>query len=69
MTINISINRALVSIHNSVKNYSCHSVSNKKNINTFDVTTFIQMCTEKNKFWIVKNTSENGCVQVRKGFN
>ena len=50
MTINISINRALVSIYNSVKNYSCHSVSNKKNINTFDVITFIQMRTEENKF-------------------
>ena len=29
-----------------LKNYSCHhNVFNKKNINTFDALTFIQMCT------------------------
>ena len=32
-----------VSIHDSVKNYSCHNVTNK--INTFDVLTFMQMRT------------------------
>ena len=30
--------------------YSCHNVFNKKNINTFDVLAFIQVCTNKNKF-------------------
>ena len=25
-----------------LKNHSCHSIFNKKNINTFDVLTFIQ---------------------------
>ena len=29
--------------------YSCDNVFNKKNINTFDVLTFIQICTDKNK--------------------
>ena len=28
-----------------LKNYLCHNVFNKKNINTFDVLTFIQMRT------------------------
>ena len=29
--------------------YSCHNVFNKKNISTFDVLTFIQVCMDKNK--------------------
>ena len=28
-----------------LKHYSCHNVFNKKNINTFDVLTFIQLRT------------------------
>ena len=39
-----------ISIHDSVKNYSCHNAFNEKNINTFDVVTFIQMRTDENKF-------------------
>ena len=48
--------------------YSCHSVFNKKNINTFDVLTF-KVCSNENKFWQIKNTSGNGCVQVRNDFD
>ena len=33
-----------------LKNYLCHNVFNKKNINTFDVLTFIQVHTDENKF-------------------
>ena len=33
-----------ISIDDSVKNYSCHNVFNEKNVNTFDVLTFIQIC-------------------------
>ena len=43
-----------------LKHYSGHNVSNKKNINTFDVLTFIQMrtvLTDK------KFTSENDYTQ------
>ena len=29
--------------------YLCHNVFNKKSINTFDVLTFIQVRTDKNK--------------------
>ena len=68
MAMNISINKALVFM-NLIKNYSCHSVFNKKNISTFDVLTFIQMCSDENKFWQIINTSGNGCVQVRKVFD
>ena len=68
MAMNISINKALVFMI-SIKNYSCHSVFNKKNISTFDVLTFMQMCSDGNKFWQIINTSGNGCVQVRKVFD
>ena len=33
-----------------LKNYLCHNVFNKKNINTFDVLAFIQVHTDENKF-------------------
>ena len=49
MVINIDIN-------DSVKNYSCHNVFNKKNTNTFDVLTFIQMRTDENKFCQIKRS-------------
>ena len=39
-----------ISIHDWVKNYSCHNAFNKKNINAFDVLTFMQMHTDENKF-------------------
>ena len=68
MAMNISINKALVFMI-SIKNYSCHSVFNKKNISTFDVLTFKQMCSDENKFWQIINTSGNGCVQVRNVFD
>ena len=41
----------------------------QNNINAFDVLTFIQMRTDENKFLKIKNTSENGWVQVRKDFD
>ena len=45
-----------IDINDSVKNYSCHNVFNKKNTNTFDVLTFIQMRTDENKFWQIKRS-------------
>ena len=41
----------------------------KRNINTFDVLTFIQMRTDENKIWHIRNASGNGCVQVRRDFH
>ena len=38
-------------------------------LNRVNVLTFIQMRTDENKFWQIKNTSGNGCVQVRKDFD
>ena len=35
----------------------------RNEINTFDVLTFKQMRADENKFWQIKNTSGNGCVQ------
>ena len=35
-----------ITIHDLV---SCHNVFNKKNINTYNVLTFIQVRTDKNK--------------------
>ena len=49
MTISISIDKTF-SILDSFKNQSCDNVFNEKNINTFDVLTFIQMRTDENKF-------------------
>ena len=51
---NIATNKAFF-IHNSVKNYSCYNVFNQKDINTFDVLTFIQVSMNKNKFIQTKN--------------
>ena len=68
MVKNISINKTFC-IHDSVKNYSCHNVFNKKKYNTFDVLIFTQMRTDENKFWQIRNTSGNGCVQVRRDFD
>ena len=33
-----------------LKNYSCHNFFNQKDINTFDVLTFMQVHADKNKF-------------------
>ena len=52
--INIAINKTFF-IHNSVKNYSCYNVFNQKDINTFDVLTFILVSMNKNKFIQTKN--------------
>ena len=41
----------------------------KRTINTFDVLTFIQMHTDENKFWQIRNASRKACVQVRRDFN
>ena len=43
-----------------LKHYSCHNVFNKKNINTFDVLTFIQLRTVLTD---EKFTSENDYTQ------
>ena len=45
-----------------LKNYSCHNVFNQKDIITFDVLTFIQVRTDKNK-------NKKRQAQVRKDFN
>ena len=68
MVINISINTTF-SIHDSVKNYLCSMILTKININTFDVLTFIQMSTDWNNFWQIRNTVGNGCYQVRRDFD
>ena len=72
MVINIGINK-IFSIHDSVQKYPCHNAlnkqTNKQKINNFDVLIFIQMRTDENKFWQIRNTSGNGCVQVRRDFN
>ena len=41
----------------------------KRNTNTFDVLIFIQIRTDENKFGQIRNTSGNGCVQVRRDFD
>ena len=33
-----------------LKNYSCHNIFNKKNINTFDVLTFMRTVLTDKKF-------------------
>ena len=50
MAINIIINKTF-NIHNLLKNYPYDNVFNEKIINTLDVLTMIQMCTDENKFW------------------
>ena len=50
MVMNITINETF-SIHDLVKNYSCHKFLTKRNINTFCVLIFIQMRTDENK-WV-----------------
>ena len=41
----------------------------KRNINTFDVLTFIQMRTDEYKLWQIRKASRNGCVQLRRDFD
>ena len=48
--INITINKTF-RIHDLFKNYSCYW----KNMNTFNVWTFIQVGTDKNNFTHVRN--------------
>ena len=50
----ITINKTF-SIHDSLKNYSCYNVFNQMGMNTFNVLTFIQVCTNKNKFTQIRN--------------
>ena len=54
MVINITINKTF-GIHDSVRNYSCCNVFNQKDMNTFKVLTFMQVCTNKNKFMQIRN--------------
>ena len=54
MVINITINKTF-SIPDSLKNNSCYNVFNQKGMNTFNVLTFIQARTDKNKFMQIKN--------------
>ena len=41
-----------------LKNYLCHNIFNKKNINTFDVLTFIQVRMDENKFLQIRKRSK-----------
>ena len=50
----ITINKTF-SIHDSLKNCSCYNVFNQKGMNTFNVLTFIQVCTNNNKFTQIRN--------------
>ena len=62
--INITINKTF-SIHDSLKNNSCYSVFNQNGMNTFNVLTFIQARTDKNKFIQIKKwKGENVFSQV-----
>ena len=54
MVIIITINKTF-GIHHSVKNYSCYNVFNQKDMSTFNVLTFIQVRTDKNKFTQIRN--------------
>ena len=46
MTINININKTLLFV---IQSKIIHVTVNKKNINTFDVLTFMQMHADENK--------------------
>ena len=54
IVINITI-RKTFTIHDSLKNYLCYNAFNQENINTFNVLTFIQVRTDKNKVVQTKN--------------
>ena len=54
IVINIAIKKTF-GIHDSLKNYSCYNAFNRENINTFNVLTFIQVRTDKNKVMQTKN--------------
>ena len=49
-----------ISIHNFVKNYSCHNVYQQKEYQYFDVLTFIQMRTDENKLWQIERSFTGG---------
>ena len=46
--------------------YSCHNVFNKKNINTFDVLTYIEVRTDKQSSYR-QEEGKNRFIQIRKG--
>ena len=52
--INITIRKTFTT-HDSLKNYLCYNAFNQENINTFNVLTFIQVRTDKNKVMQTKN--------------
>ena len=52
--INITINKTF-GIHDLYKNYPCCNVFNRENLNTFNVLTFMQVRTGKNKFMQIRN--------------
>ena len=75
MVINITINKTF-GIYVSIKNYSCYNVFNREDMHTFNVLTFIQVRTDKNKFTQIRNidtfnvstrTDENKFMQIKNG--
>ena len=54
MVINNTINKTF-GIHDLLKIYSCCNVFSREDVNTFNVLTFIQACTDKNKSPQIRN--------------
>ena len=54
MVINITINKTF-GIHDLLKIYSCCNLFSREDINTFNVLTFVQACSDKNKFPQIRN--------------
>ena len=63
MVINITINKTF-RVHVSVKNYSCYNVFDQKDMNTFNVLTFIQVRTDENKFTEIRNIDRFQCFKI-----
>ena len=58
MVINITISKTFnihLTFNDLVKHYSCYNVFNQKDMDTFNVLTFIQVRTDKNKFMETRN--------------
>ena len=58
MVINITINKTFdiyLTFNDLVKHYSYYNVFNQKDMDTFNVLTFIQVRTDKNKFMETRN--------------
>ena len=54
MLINVTINKTF-DIHVFVKTYSCYNIFNQRDMNTFNILTFMQVRTDKNKFMQIRN--------------